>query len=150
MPLALLGLHRFLKDGKRIDLAWFATGWMSVTWSNAYLIVFFPILLALWTVWFFRRVDSRKWLAILVVGFVATLPVVPLLVGYHERQAAYGLVRGLDEIRAMNATLSSLAGISHRAVLWKDRLPGTFYEAALFPGFAIAALALIGVVMTSR
>jgi len=150
MPFALLGLHRYVKDGRPRHLAWFALGWLDVLLSNAYLLVFFPILIALWAVWFFTREDARRWVAIAAAAIVATLPVVPLLLGYRMRQSAYGLSRGLDEIKGWSATFASIAGISHRAVLWRGWLPDTFAEASLFPGFAIAALALIGVTTTRR
>src|SRR5439155_23376165 len=64
MPLALFGLHRYVKNGLPADLAWFALGWLSVMLSNAYTLVFFPILIALWTLWFFRRADASRWRAI--------------------------------------------------------------------------------------
>ena len=144
MPFALLGLHRYVADGRRIHLAWFAAGWLDVLLSNAYLLVFFPIFLVLWTMWFFRRADARRWRAIAVTALMAALPVVPLLVGYQLRQKAYGLARGMDEIAGFSATWSSLQGVSHRAVLWNHWLPNTYGEASLFPGFAIAALAIVG------
>jgi hypothetical protein len=150
MPFALLGLHRYVKDGKRRHLAWFALGWLDALLSNAYTLVFFPILVALWALWFFRRADARRWMALAAAAIVVTLPVVPLLRGYQVRQAAYGFVRGLEEIEANSATFASIAGISHRAVLWKGWLPDTFGEASLFPGFAIAALAVIGIAAARR
>jgi hypothetical protein len=150
MPFALLGLHRYVKGGRRRHLVWFALGWLDVLLSNAYLLVFFPIVFALWVLWFFRQVEMRRWFAIAAAAVVATLPVVPLLYGYHLRQSAYGLVRGVDEIEAMSATVSSLAGISHRAILWKGWLPDTFYESSLFPGFAIVMLAGLGVLTNRR
>jgi len=148
MPVALLGLHRYVKNGRRRDLLWFAIGWLDVLLSNAYLLIFFPILVALWAIWFFRRADVRRWRDIAVAMIVATFPVVPLLIGYRLRQAAYGLSRGIDEIKAMSATWSSIAGISDRAVLWKGQLPDTFYEAALFPGIAILTLTIIAIITT--
>jgi energy-coupling factor transporter ATP-binding protein EcfA2 len=48
------------------------------------------------------------------------------------------------------ADITALAGISHRALLWKGWLPSTYYETSLFPGFAIVALVLIGVVAHVR
>ena len=150
MPFALLGLHRYVTDGSGRHLVWFALGWLDVLLSNAYLLVFFPILIALWAAWFFRPENARRWVAIVAAAILATVPVVPLLLGYRVRQAAYGLVRGLDEIKGWSATLDSIAGISHRSVLWKGWLPNTFSEASLFPGFAIAALALIGVIAPRR
>jgi len=150
MPVALVGLHRYLADGARRHLVVFGIGWLEVLLSNAYLLVFFPIFLALWAVWFFRRVDLPRWRAIALTTVVVALPVVPLLIGYHTRQSAYGLTRGLDEIVSYSATWSSLAGISHRTALWSGWLPNTFAEASLFPGFAIAALAIAGAVTGRR
>ncbi len=51
MPLALLGLHQYVEHGRRRGAAWFTIGWLSVVASNAYMLVFFPILVALWCVW---------------------------------------------------------------------------------------------------
>jgi hypothetical protein len=145
MPLALYGLHRYTRSGAKRDLVWFALGWLTVTLSNAYMLVFFPILIALWAIWFFTRADARRWVAIVVTGGVATLPVVPLLVGYHLRQAAYGLFRDYPEIVSQSAGIQSLAGINQRAVLWVGWLPNTFYEQSLFPGFAIIALVAVAI-----
>jgi hypothetical protein len=150
MPFALFCLHRYVKDGRRRDLAWFAVAWLDVLLSNAYMLVFFPILVALWALWFFRSADARRWIAIAAAAIVATLPVIPLLVGYRVRQGAYGFYRLLDEIKALSATWSSIAGISHRAILWRGWLPDNFAEASLFPGFAIAGLALAGVITSRR
>lgn len=145
MPLALYGLHRYLKYGAARGLVWFGLGWLSVALSNAYMLVFFPILLVLWAMWFLRRTDADRWLAIVVAAGVATLPIVPLLIGYHLRQVAYGLYRGYPEILAQSAGIQSLSGISQRAVLWVGWLPNTYYEQSLFPGFAIIALVVIGI-----
>jgi hypothetical protein len=145
MPLALYGLHRYMKYGATRDLVWFGVGWLSVTLSNAYMLVFFPILAALWAIWFFRRADAHRWFAIGVTAGIATLPVVPLLIGYHIRQTAYGFFRAYSEIVSQSAGIQSLAGINQRAVLWVGWLPNTFYEQSLFPGFAIIALVAIGV-----
>ena len=146
MPFALLGLHRYIANGTRRHLAWFALGWFDVLLSNAYLLVFFPILAGLWALWFFRRADARRWAHVAVTAIVVTLPVVPLLIGYRMRLQAYGFYRLLDEITSESATWSSIIGIPHRAVLWRGWLPDTFNEASLFPGVTIAALALIGVI----
>ena len=150
MPLALYGLHRYVKSGAMRDLVWFAVGWLSVTMSNAYMLVFFPILIAVWAIWFFKRADARRWAAIAVTGGVATLPVLPLLIGYHLRQAAYGLFRDYPEIVSQSASIQSLAGISQRAVLWVGWLPNTFYEQSLFPGFGIIALVAVAVAAALR
>jgi len=145
MPFSLYGLHRFLKYGGRRDLVWFGLGWLSVALSNAYMLVFFPILVAVWAMWFFNRADARRWLNVAVAAMFATSPLVPLLVGYRLRQTAYGLFRGYPEILSQSAGIQSIAGINQRAVLWVGWLPNTYYEQSLFPGLAIGVLAAIGV-----
>ena len=115
MPLALYGLHRYLKYGAARGLVWFGLGWLSVTLSNAYMLVFFPILVALWAIWFFRRADAVDGSRSRSPRVVATLPRRPLLIGYHLRQAAYGLFRGYPEIvRRAPASNRSPASISER------------------------------------
>jgi hypothetical protein len=150
MPLALFGLHRYLMSGNRVDLGWFALGWLSALLSNAYMLVFFPILAALWLLWFFRATEWRRFVSVGAVAILATSVVLPLLRGYYVRQAAYGFVRTYNEVKAMSADITALAGISHRAVLWKDWLPNTYYESSLFPGFAIVALVVIAVAARLR
>jgi hypothetical protein len=150
MPLALFGLHRYLIAGRRAGLAWFALGWLSALLSNAYMLAFFPILVVLWLVWFFRATEWRRSVHVGVVAMLATAVVLPLLRGYYVRQTAYAFMRSYTEIKANSADIAALAGISHRAVLWKDWLPSTNYEASLFPGFAIVALAVIGVIAHVR
>src|SRR5207344_1461801 len=120
-------------------------GWLCVMFSNAYLVVFFPILFGLWCIWFLRGRGWREWIRIGGVALVASLPVVPLLWGYHVRQAAYGFERGLPEIQSQSADLASLVGVSHRTLLWRGLLPTTFWEGSLFPGLSILALAITGV-----
>jgi hypothetical protein len=83
-----------------------------------------------------------------VTAVVATLPVMPLLIGYQVRQTAYGLSRGYPEIVSQSAGIQSVAGINQRAFLWVGRLPDTYYEQSLFPGFAIITLVAIAVVVT--
>jgi hypothetical protein len=85
-------------------------------------------------------------MAIAATAVVATLPVVPVLIGYYVRHTAYGLFRDYPEILSQSAGIQSLAGINQRAVLWVGWLPDTYYEQSLFPGFAILALAGIGIV----
>src|SRR4029434_3071189 len=68
MPLGLYGLHRYVKHGAGRDLVWFGLGWLSVTLSNAYMLIFFPILITLWAIWFFRRAYRRQCVAIRVTA----------------------------------------------------------------------------------
>ena len=145
MPFALFALHRYMTHGRGRDLVWFGLAWLQVLLSNAYFLVFFPILVVLWIAWFFRRTAIRRWLAIVATAAVATVPLLPLLIGYHTRQTAYGFARAYLEVLAFSAGIHSFAGVSYFSVLWKEWLPTTYGEASLFPGFTIVALALVGI-----
>jgi hypothetical protein len=149
MPLALLGLHRY--QGLVVSgcsrtvgpLALFGIGWLITALSNAYMLMFFPVLVALWCVWCIR---PREWRRVIPIGATAvlfSLPLIPLLLGYRLRQAAYGFSREYNEIRTFGADVIGLVGISHREAWWRGVLPHTFEESALFPGLTIVVLGII-------
>lgn len=142
MPLALLGLHRYVKTGGWRAVGLFGTGWFITALSNAYTLVFFPLLVVLWCIWFLRPREWRRLVPIAIAAVVAVLPLVPLLWGYHVRHAAYGLVRGFTEIRNFSADIVGLGGMYYRSMAWRGVLPHDFEEGALFPGFTIVALAV--------
>ena len=150
MPLALYGLHVYLRTGARASLAWFAAGWASVLLSNAYFLVFFPLLLGLWNLWFLRGRLRRAWVDIGATAVLCVLPVIPLLWGYYARLTAYAFSRPYSELTRRSADVAGLTGISQRAVVWRDVLPNTFYEGAMFPGFCISILVILACVMRPR
>ena len=155
MPIALLGLHRYLGPAeagpyvRKRDLALFGIGWFITALSNAYMLVFFPLVVALWCVWFIRPHEWRRVVPLVITAVVAVLPLVPLLWGYHVRHAAYGLVRQYDEIRSFSADMVGLAGMYHRATSWRGILSHDFEEGALFPGLTILALAGLAIYATA-
>jgi hypothetical protein len=142
MPLVLAGLHRCVQQGDRRGLALIAAGWLITEFSNAYMLVFFPLLVLLWCAWFVRPREWRRLRAPIITLAVTTLPIIPLLVGYNHRHSAYGLVRSYEEIRNWGADLLAFGAVSHREMLWRSWLPSAPLENALFPGFVIAVLVL--------
>jgi hypothetical protein len=144
MPLALFGLHRYLAR-RRGALLLFGVGCLITAFSNAYMLVFFPLLVVCWCAWFVRPREWRRLIPPLVTAVIFTLPVIPLLWGYHVRQAAYGFTRTITEIRVFSADIVALAGVSHRASLWRGILPSAYEEGALFPGLTILVLAIVAV-----
>ncbi|MGH2400682.1 MAG: hypothetical protein ACRDF6_12655, partial [bacterium] len=146
MPLGLLGLHRYLTTGRRRGLALFACGGLITASSNAYALLFFPIVAVLWCVWLTGPREWRRLLVVALTAVIALLPLVPLLRGYHVRQAAYRLERQYIETTLFAADMTGLGRISHRAALWRGVLPVTYEEGALFPGLTIAGLAIIALV----
>jgi hypothetical protein len=144
MPLALLGLHQYVAHGRRAGIGWFALGWLAVALSNAYLLVFFPVLAALWCAWFARGRVTRL-VPIAIAGAGVMMATAPLFWGYHVRQAAYGFARGYDEIRSFGADVRSVLNVTHQNIVWRNWLNTTAIETALFPGAAIVILAWAGV-----
>ncbi|MBI4887727.1 MAG: hypothetical protein HY824_11590, partial [Acidobacteria bacterium] len=150
MPFALLWLHRYLRTGRRSSLIGFGAGWLLTALANSALLVFFPLLVALWCAWFVR---PREWTRIagpLVAAAVATLPLLPLLWGYHLRQTEYGFHREYNEIRSFSADMVGLLGMYHRAEPWRGLLPHDLEEGALFPGFMVLALSIVAVAAAVR
>jgi hypothetical protein len=146
MPLGLLGLHRYRRTGAWSDAALFAVGWLATALASAYTLVFFPVLVLLWCIWFVRPGEWRSLAAPAAAAVVASIPLVPLLYGYQVRQAAFGLVRSYGEAKEWAADVTALAGISHREWLWSAWLPTNYGESSIFPGFTIVGLALLAIV----
>jgi hypothetical protein len=104
----------------------------------------------LWCAWFVRPRDWRRLVAPLAIAVAVVIAIAPLLYGYQVRQDVYGLTRTYDEVRFFSADLTGLARIFHRMTLWKGVLPDTYEEGAIFPGFTIAALAMLALVAAIR
>ena len=147
MPAALLGLHQYVEHQRTGGLLLAGTGWLITALSSAYVMVYFPILLALWFVWFGSRHRTRALVAASALVAV-TLPLVPLLLGYAARHDAHGLVRTYGEIRLFSADILGLARASFRLSLWGRVLPD-LGESSLFPGLVVAALAVTAVARAS-
>lgn len=148
MPLALAALHDYLDTRRARALAAFGVCWMLNGFTNGYFLVFFPILVGLWILWFARRRDQV--LAIGATAALATLPIVPMLIGYARWQHLFGLSRQIGEIRAFSADLTALFAVSPRAWLPSHWLFAPGPEGELYPGLAILALTVVGVALALR
>ena len=126
MPLALLGLHRYLgpaKGGPNDDpavgagfsrpgaLALFGVGWLITALSNAYMLLFFPLLALCWCVWFLRPREWRR-LVPLAVTAVSSRLRSPLR-GLSLAAGGVRFSRSIPEIRAFMPTWGA-CGVSHR------------------------------------
>jgi len=145
MPLTLAGLHRYVLDGQPSALWFIASGWLLVGLSNAYMLAFFPIFLAVWFAWSIRRERVRHTIFALLALVVVSAPLIPLVHGYAVRHAVYGLQRPYQDVLTFSADIAGSLGIANRALLWRFALPTTFGEGSLFPGATILALAVIAV-----
>jgi len=146
MPLALLALHRYLNTHKAVWLAAFAAAWMIQALANGYLLLFFPVLLCAWILWFVRD-SPRSTLTIVLTWVVASLPLVPILWTYERIHSSLNLTRWFDEIRSYSADLTSIFVTAPEMIVWHGLSKARQAEGELFPGtiaLALVAAASIG------
>jgi hypothetical protein len=150
IPLVFLGLHRFLRTGRRRDLALAAAAWMLQGLTNGYLFLFLAVVVAAWVGWFV--VAGRRWraLASMAVAWAAA-SLVPLLVflEYRPWHARHGFVRLPDEIESMSADLLGFVTPARALAGWSldTGLPP---ESWVFPGLALPLLLALSFVAWRR
>ena len=146
MPLALLVAHRYLERGARWLLPMFGAAWLVVALSNSYYMVFFPVLLVGWILWFGRGAPRRA-AAIVATWVVASLPLVPILRSYAEIHRTLGLSRRFDEIESFGADLTAIFTTAPEMIVWNRLSAAGRGEGQLFPGAVALALVVAGVVV---
>jgi len=146
-PLALLALHRYARDGRRRWVVAFAVMWIGQALSNSYFVIFFPILLALWVVWFLTtRPLVRAAIVAAAWGF-ATLALLPIIVRYAHVNERFAVERTYGEIQSFGAPVDALLSPAPIAVA-SAVLPSTGNaEQHLFPGVAVLALVAIAALL---
>src|SRR4029079_13992994 len=70
MPLALLALHAYLENRKLLWLVTFAVAWLMQALSNGYYLLFFPVLVGIWMLWFAARRPNWRAFAAIATAFV--------------------------------------------------------------------------------
>ena len=139
MPLALLALHRYVADSRRRWLALFAAAWILQALSNGYYLLFFPVLIAFWLLWF----GNLRQRAFIAATFAASsLLLLPVLLRYREVHAAFDLKRSLGEMLVFRARWHSFIQAPDLLAFWPP-FPGATPEGDLFPGLTVAVLLLV-------
>lgn len=150
MPLALAALHNYIDRDKRslTPLVLFGVCWTLNGFTNGYVLVYFPVLVGIWVLWFSR--SFKQMISIAAAAAIASLPIVPMLLGYIKWQHFYGFAREISEIRLFSADLFAIFAAAPRA--WLPAMwalpPGP--EGELYPGLAILGLAIAGVFISVR
>ena len=143
MPLALWAAHRYVETRRRVWLAVFAGSWVLQALANGYYLLFFPVLLACWVIWFAVPRSRADAITIAVTFAGASLLLVPFLLGYQRIFAALRLERGITEIVRFSADATSLIATDRNAV-WGSLLSPADPERGLFPGFVVLVLYVVG------
>ena len=145
MPLALLGLHRYLAEPRRRWLALFGVSSLLQGLSNGYYLLYFPILIVGWLAWFLPPVHRWKRLAAVGAAWVVSvLPLAPVLWRYQQVHGRFGFVRPLEEVRSFRADVAGLISASELVNLWGFLDAFRRPEGQLFPGVAGVILVAVG------
>ena len=148
MPVALVALHLYITRREARWLIVFGAAWLLQALSNGYYLVFFPVLLGLWALWFAGIRDrARPFAAIAGAWAIASLPLVPLLLKYRQIHQLYGMQRDFGEIDGFGADLMSFLDVSPLLAVWKSSPLVHRPEGELFPGVtALVIVAAAGVI----
>jgi hypothetical protein len=148
MPLALLGLHAYLETGARRWLVVFGLAWLLQALSNGYFLLFFPVLIGAWLLWFvdWRRAPRRGF-EIVAAWTIASLPLLPVLLKYHQVHEQMGLSRSVTAIRVFSASVASFFHAAPMLRFWREGSVLT-HEQYLFTGLMVVVLAAIGLLLT--
>ena len=150
LPVQLYGLHAYVDTNQRRWLWVFAAGWTLQSLSNAYYLLFAPVLLVLWTCWFvIARREWRQAMHIAAAWAIASIALLPSVLKYTEVHGALGLTRGRTEIVRFNATWESFLKPPHMLAMWPPRDVAAL-EDYLFPGITMAAIVIAGIVVLLR
>ena len=134
----------FSKTGNRRWLLVFAGAWLVQALSNGYYLLFFPVLIVFWLLWFvdWRRAPARG--ATLVAAWaLASLPLVPVLIRYASVQRSLGLVRTPEEMTFFSAKPGSFLNAPGMLAVWPSSAALTTEE-FLFPGLMTLLLVIGG------
>jgi hypothetical protein len=151
MPFALVGLHKYLQDRRVRWLALFGTASLGQGLTNGYFLLFFPLLVGLWLLWFPPKGQRLRTMVTVVATYaVASLPLVPVLLHYRTVHGHLGLSRDLGEMAYFSADVTDLWHAFYQLSFWSRWLPAPGPEAELFPGLTVVVLILAGVVWGQR
>ena len=154
LPLALLATDRLIVGARVRDALWLAVWMAAMAYTSGYLVVFGVVMVGVALAirvadWWNQagRVLSRFALAALAT----VAAVIPVYLPYRRVAIQQGMVRSLDNVADFSATLTGYFVSASRLhySLWSEK----FFKEPLdsfFPGFVVAALALLAIAWTFR
>lgn len=145
LPIVLLALHRYVRDGKVRWLALFAASLALQGLTCGYYFFFAVPLLAAWILWFVRPV--RRMLPIGLAWAAAVVPLLPALLGYRHFLERLSLHRQYQEIRLFSADITGLLSPSPLIALWHSSPALQRQEGDIFTGVFAIALVAAGVLL---
>lgn len=151
MPVALVGLHKYVDDRRLRWLAAFAGAMVLQGLTSGYYLLFFPVLVGLWVLWFLPRGHRLAALAGIAGACVVSAAVLaPFLVRYQAVHVRFGFRRLLDEILFFSPKVTDLARGSADLWLWGPWLQHPGPEADIFPGLTSILLVAAALIVARR
>jgi hypothetical protein len=142
-PLALVALHRYVRDSRGRWVVLFAGACLLQALCNGYALFHLPVLLALWVAWFAR---SRRQAVVIALAWAGGMLVLaPILSTYADIQSGLHLSRSITDVRAFSADIGSLISAPPDA-RFLGAHPLWYRSYGLFPGLtAVLILAAAGI-----
>jgi hypothetical protein len=143
IPLVFLGLHVFVRTGRRRWLLLFAGAWLAQGLTNGYYLLFVSVLLPPWIAWFVA--PDRRWrraLSIALAWLAAAAVLLPALSEYPRWQSALAFERSRWEVESMSADVFGLISPPPLLANWTLNL-GVNPESWIFPGVTLPATVLV-------
>jgi MFS family permease len=146
LPLVLFALHRYVREGRVRWLVLFVAAYVLQGLANGYFLLFVPILVLLWTLWFVPAGGRWSSLAgIAAAGAISIAILAPVLLRYQAAHEFYGFVRSLEEIRFFSADVTSILAPAPALSLWGFFDDFRRPEGQLFPGLVLVGLIVLGI-----
>ena len=150
MPLALFGLHRYLRTGSKPALGGFAAAYVLTALSNGYYLFYLAVPVVIIAGWHLAGRALRRDGITRTVGHLALAAVVilvalaPVLSAYLRVRDTQGFSRTRAEMVMYSATPADYASIVPTLRLWNGWLPHGEGETQLFAGLTLVLLAALG------
>lgn len=151
MPLALFALHRYGRDPRPRWLGLWVAAFVQQGLTNGYFLLYFPVLVAFWALWFLPASWDRRRVGTLAVAtLVAAAIVAPVLWHYRVVHDAYGFSRTADGLVVYGADITSILTAPVRLGLWQIFDLSHRDEGRLFPGITAPLLVVVAIARARR
>ena len=145
LPVAIGAMHAYLDEPRARWLVVAGIFWVLHSLSNGYYMLFGAVLIATWLVYFGST--ARTWRpALRLAGAfaVASLALLPVVLGYSRIHDAYGFRRTFEEAAWFSARLDSWFQAPAILRFWGGTLPDGQHP--FFPGLTVLLLAMLAIV----
>jgi hypothetical protein len=151
MPVALAALHLYLEERRARWLVLFGLATVLQGLTNGHYLLFFPILVALWTLWFLPRGRRMATLGAVAGAYAASMVLLlPVLLQYRAVQMRHGFKRSLEEMAFYSPRVTDLARGMGDLWLWGPWLQHAGPGGDLFPGLTAVLLIAAAVIWARR